>query len=145
MRYTETDLQLIRIFGKKELSDWCIITGLCLDIYWEVKERKLCRKTYAWYYLVASKKWNFHDNCSMVDKPSSIEILWHLPTLENIFQKAEEKWWKITIEWYTEWPYLILNPIEVNLRNPERIPYNPTISPLDQEETTKEALINLFK
>lgn len=91
MTYSNIQLEIIKHFGSKELSEGCIITGLCLDSYWELKERRLCIKTYAWYYLVCSRKWNFHDNCWIVSKPSSIEILWHIPHFERILEVLYEK------------------------------------------------------
>ena len=73
------------------------------------------------------------------------EILWHEPHLEDVFRVAEDKKKRITIEYYTQWPHLIINPIEVNLKNPERIEYNPTLPLLEQSEETLTQLINIFE
>lgn len=144
--YTPTQMEAIKIFWKKELTDGCIITGLCLDKYWELKDRRLCIKTYAGYYLVQSKKWNFHDNCWIVWKPSSIEILWHIPTLEDVFRYIEEKNLVLNItkrdweelysihiygrQWVHNWFFCYINP---------------TIPVIEQPEETLKELISLFK
>lgn len=143
--YTPTQLEAIKIFGRKDLTDWCIITGLCLDSYWELKERRLCRKTYAWYYLVASHKWNFHDNCWSVHKPSSIEILWHEPHLEDVFRVAKEKKFHyIDITHLSDWTHELCFAW-TGETDDECIPYNPTITLLEQSESTLQQIISLFE
>ena len=134
MNYTETQLEAIRLFGKKDLSDWCYTLEKNWTMWhcwnWEWKK---CYNS-KWEWGLSSDYWE-----------NMWEILWHEPHLEDVFRVAEDKKKRITIEYYTQWPHLIINPIEVNLKNPERIEYNPTLPLLEQSEETLTQLINLFK
>lgn len=139
MTYTETQLEAIKILGKKDLSFGCIYypnTDDFAEPYFYVEE---------WVWVQVKSWWLIHDSSYEIEVMNSLDvsILWHIPHLEDLFRVAGEKWKRITIEYYTQWPHLIFNPIEVNLRNPDRIPYNPTLPLLDQPNLSD--ILNLFK
>lgn len=136
MTYSPIQLDIIRTFGSKELSEGCLIMH---------EDWTKWKHWWNWRWEITySKKWRWWSS-STYDN-SMWEIIWHIPELfPCIARVAKEKGLKITILYYTEWPHIIFNPIEYNLRNPESIPYNPTLSLIDQSEDTLTQLLNLFK
>ena len=136
--YTQTQLEAIRIFGRKDLISWCYT----LEKNWTMWhcwnwEWKICyTKQWDWWY--SSSYWDH-----------MWEILWHEPHLEDVFSLMTQKmfYWSYRkvyeIEWYSfdEW-------WEIDVWDSSifwHIPYNPTIPLLKQSESTLQQLISLFK
>ena len=144
MTYSPIQLSAIKLFGKKDLSFGCVLE-LKEKEDWDVNYFYVCKSDFDWDTVFAKTKEKWYEDCTLEFDRSEYEILWHEPHLEDVFRVAEDKKKRITIEYYTQWPHLIINPIEVNLKNPERIEYNPTLPLLEQSEETLTQLINLFK
>ena len=132
MNYTETQLEAIRLFGKKDLSDWCYTLEKNWTMWhcwnWEWKK---CYNS-KWEWGLSSDYWE-----------NMWEILWHEPHLEDVFRVAEERWFTFDlINFWTKQPRLTsIIPSNENFN----IPYNPTLPLLSQPEETLTQLINLFK
>lgn len=130
MTYTPIQLDIIQVFGRKELSKWLIILKeriseiIAIDYEREWFYRMIddWENTFSW-----SIKW--------------AEILWHIPHLEDVFRVAEEKLWddyEIRIsnksiyffsrsKWAFEYPYKRWTPL------------------IEQPESVLIQLLNLFK
>ena len=160
MNYTPTQLEMIRLFGKKELTEGCYvlsewdiqkiiktssestdskrvmhdmwcgdwIDSLSLSVfvsdfgYPYLQTEEICRK----------HTWLAHT------KPIT-EILWHSPTLEDIFIKAKGKYQTTGIS--SLW-FLIIHSFSSETVD-IKIEYNPCLSPSEQSEATMTKLINL--
>lgn len=130
--YTPIQLSAIKLFGRKDLTEGCVILEEEMQRHftvawvWEVKMYWNPIWVMDWGIPKWPYKWNF-------------EILWHIPHLEDLFRVAEEKGWS-----YYE---LFSDRIEfwkaVKRWWHRKIPYNPTIPLIDQPSLTE--IINLFK
>lgn len=129
MNYTNTQLDIIRTFGSKELSEGCIVK-------------------YKWVYEKVVF-YNLEDERLLLDigqyeaDRQDIEIIWHIPHLfPDVARVAEEKGKHMEVR------TMIYDRIEFSVKEnpyPICIPYNPTISFLEQSEETLTKLLNIFK
>lgn len=71
------------------------------------------------------------------------KILWHEPQLHDVFKLAEEK--SIAMSPDSEWIHIWFWDNEEEEMNWSWTAYNFTLPLLQQEDSTKEQLINLFK
>lgn len=130
---TEIQLDIIRTFGSKELSEGCLIN----TEHWERK----------WddYFLVWDE--SLYRESRNGNEPylfsKTFTILWHIPHLEDVFRVLIKEKWHMhllaknddTYEiWITRYEHVTV-----------KFPYNPTLSLLDQSEETLTQLLNLFK
>ena len=90
-----------------------------------------------WYVHVVTDTLSYNVRAKEVN-----EILWHEPTITDIFIVAKEKWVVILVQTKDFTNYYIGIAWE-NLPYIE-IPYNPTLQIMNQEENTKKQLIELF-
>ena len=165
--YTPTQLEAIKLFGRKDLTEGCILTAT-------VNENKS-------EYIV-SAYWKFnHTNIAVIKRDfiSSFshwadvetgmirfdnwdipfEILWHIPHLEDLCIKIQKRvdadihdiaWYRIDWEsldifsWRSPtWEKKDLNAANNTWTKIYSIPYNPTITLLDQPSLPD--IISLFK
>ena len=149
--YSQLDLELIRIFGKKELTEGCWINLQDEDDYDD--DGHICKLTQPseydekWYYLIYphTPYWATDSIHIQKDKDSIFEILWHLPTLEDIFRVAEEKWLILSMMKRDIDPeYCIHVYGRVWMHNGFVTYIKPSIQLFKQSEETKQALISLF-
>ena len=140
MNYTPTQLEIIKIFWKKDLSFGCLIRkekwkwfkiANISDI--KYPDWKTCYKQAKWYWV----HWKFYQPKFKTEL--DFEILWHIPHLEDVFRVAEEKWWKCEILdsesiWYKN--CIIIKWVWIE--------FNPTLLILEQSEETLKQLITLF-
>lgn len=144
--YSQLDLELVRIFGTKELTEGCWINLQDEDDYDD--DGHICKLTQPseydekWYYLIYphTPYWATDSIHIQKDKDSIFEILWHIPHLEDVFRVAEEKNIKIEID--TGFKYSIYLTVDDIQRD---IAYNFSSTLLEQSEETKQALISLFE
>lgn len=142
MTYSNVQLDIIRQFGSKELSEGCIVRDLYRD------SQPIWKYLCDWKYFYEWNIWFIPDN-EMTDwweTENIFEILWHIPELfPDVARVAKEK--EMDLEcfissftdkyciWFTKWPRDAI----------QSIPYNPTLPLIDQEESTLVELLNLFK
>lgn len=132
MTYTPLQIEIIKKFGRKDLSFGCVIY-YNISPYIFLDER-------IWYYTVYccdSVDWIFW--YEEIKEKEKVKILWHLPLLEDIFRVAEEKGIYVSIspEITRVYKEFWWDPIEVVF-----IPHIPLI---DQDESTLSQLLSLFK
>lgn len=145
--YTPTQLSAIKIFGKKDLTEGCIVRVQSKYPSWSMYDdviRKINEDeelTYNFYHI------SINHISKNKDDDMIFTILWHEPHLEDVFRVAGKKWLIITVQYnYSKREYIgitfddnkaewIWEPIE----------YNPTLSLLEQSEETLTQLISLFK
>lgn len=117
MTYTATQLEVIKRFWRKELSDYCLVK---VD----------------WKYI-------FHRDKSILE--SHYEILWHIPHLfPDVARVMRDRWWSIDYEenlnesniWELYITHFGWNTV---------IPFDSIIPLLDQSESTLTQLLTLFK
>lgn len=135
--YTQTQLEAIKLFGRKDLSFGLLFK---YEKWWDDEILTFCSiyddtgNTKTISYLPFDYEMTWEDEYS---KDMDIEILWHVPHLEDLFRVAEEKGIDFWMEfWYTlrvspkDWTY-------------HEIKYNPTLPLIDQPSLPE--IINLFK
>lgn len=126
MNYSKTDLKLFELFANKELTPWCLIA------IWEDIDEAI--SFVSWKY---PRFWNEEDEDVEIYMSSHYAILWHEPTITDVFRVAEEQWFTMTawiLEmwfWQDQWAWY-------------DIPCDNTVPLLQQEDSTKEELIKLF-
>lgn len=130
MSYTPIQLEAIRIFGKKDLTEGCTI--YCDTYEWDkyivIDKWNITDATSAKYGIfLKSKYWNW--KCTY-----PFEILWHEPHLEDVFRVVRNSWHSI-------W----LNDDAIEFDEDFLIEYSPTLPLLEQSESTLTQLCNLFK
>lgn len=137
MTYTETQLEAIRLFGKKDLTKWniCLMNNknklfpdaedTLLTFFWFVD----------WEYFFIDEHLNQYSRYT-----ENFEILWHIPHLEDLFRVADEKWKIMEVR------NTLYSRIELFTKDnpfPLCVPYNPTIPLLDQPNLAE--IISLFR
>lgn len=115
-------------FAKKDLSEWCIVYN---ERYAKILSIDYDR---AWYYKVKDD-W---DNIASWNISTAI-ILWHPPTLADLFRVATEKWWfiQISLECTRIKKWIEWEEFEVIL-----IPTLPILE--QQSEETIKQLVSIF-
>lgn len=143
--YSPIQLDIIRTFGSKELSEGCLIQ----------ESKRLLRIAYeTWiknapYFCIDLTEIQWSPQCGFNPKDyENAEILWHIPELfPDVARVAKEKDWIIKIEYnYFKREYVWIT-IDNTFWEDDiyaLIPYNPTLSLLDQDEQTLASLLNLF-
>ena len=145
--YTPTQLESIKIFGRKDLSFGCIFK------YWDI----YTRYCYPWTSFHIVQKLNADTYAIWNEDFKKIEILWHEPHLEDVFRVAKNKW-KIIDKWTEYWIvdfciwWHYRNELSIvfqwwfnNDFHKDKIMYNPTLQLLEQSEETLNKLISLFE
>lgn len=155
--YTPTQLEIIKIFWKKDFTEWCLVWefdnqnafGYKIISYekfdcpveWDSEFIRLIsfhRKKELYQY--DSREWN----SNKIIKFLKYNVLWHIPTLEDIFIVAHDReYYCEIVQSRNEYDvyYLIIH----TKWEEESIEYNPTIPVLEQSEYTLKQLISLFK
>lgn len=138
MQYTETQLEAIKMFGRKDLSFGCIFSGheyVNHDL-WEELKIEICvneteSKNFEPRFCIGSE---WKEYCIY-------EILWHIPHLEDLFRLAEEE--EIIVE-IREFPREEHTMITFQ-RHPmyKQFPYIRSKSLLDQPNLSD--IISLFR
>lgn len=136
--YSPIQLDIIRTFGSKELSEGCIFSYKYLDEVWIDKgiwftedSFPIRLENYRWI------TWSWKH-----------KILWHIPELfPDVARVTKEKGMKVSYL-----GNLMINTNKVIKRTNTsiefetfNIPYNPTLPLINQEESTLVQLLNLFK
>jgi hypothetical protein len=142
----ELDKTLYELFSDKTLSFWCKIYSISIDNYFTIAW-KVNLEPYVIVYRNRAPKIIF-----LKDNEWDFEILWHEPQLHDFFRVAKEKWFVFMSIHYNQWAenekyserLLFAKDYDSRTRINE-IPYNPTLPLLQQEESTKEKLISIFK
>lgn len=129
--YTPTQLEVIRVFGRKELKKWCLFYNRHWDLVsfwnWRISEWE----EYRWFRVYRDKKiW-----------ATIKEILGCIPELSpDVFRLAKEKWFTIdVIYFWRNLPSLIPSTYNSN------IPFDPSIPLLEQPESTLLEILKLVK
>ena len=135
----QLDQQLYELFAYKELISGCIE-----EIEWKFyrfiqisseKTKIRWREIMLWKHLLSdwivffSHEW--------------WRILWSEPQLHDVFRVAKDRNINLIVyQWINQ---IVFGDRNNNEKEISRIPYNPTIPLLQQDESTKESIINLFK
>lgn len=143
MTYTETQLEAIKLFWKKDLSFWCLLKmkryPSITTLWTYCSENEEYKDSY--YTIRHGESWE-RDECLLIYCIDEYEILWHIPHLEDLFRVAEEKWKVVEVR------NVCYSRIELFTKDnpfPLCVPYNPTLPLLLQPEDTLTQLCNLFK
>lgn len=129
MTYSPIQLEAIKIFGRKDLTEWCLVNhwfSYNPEIDWEKQIWKI--KTYDW------RRWAMLFDWFNVD---DFEILWHEPHLEDVFRVAKEKWYFVKLQSDEIYFY--------TYQHDESFKFISSLPLLEQSEDTLTQLINLFK
>lgn len=158
--YTPIQLEAIKLFGRKDLTEGCRIVR---KNYWEIDWKKRFWPRYGHIWVVSSKQdlwWALgvfwedtgtyscteFSHCILNQKlengENEYEILWHIPHLEDVFRLADEKEWYIEIIW-TE--LLFWNELWIQKDSMRLELYAPALPLLEQSEETLTQLIDLFQ
>ncbi len=142
----EIDKKLYELFADKTLSEGCVIKNKAFyndNVTWIIRSvvsiRFFSEDVLSVRAKVFWKKDSNEENISF----NNIEILWHEPHLHDVFRLSKEKLLFPLVQTEDFTNYYIGIAWE---NTPYReIPYNPAITLLKQEESTKQAIIDLFK
>lgn len=152
MTYTETQIEAIKLFGKKDLTEGCMVWYVWTPntfgykiisydqfdcpINWDSEcVRAISTHRKQEIYSFDSRDWEWKRTITFI----KWNILWHIPHLEDLFRVAEEKgFWVIC---YKDWLEIYIWQWEDE--NMQSIDYNPTLSLLDQPSL--QDIISLFK
>ena len=157
MTYSKTQLDIIRQFGSKELSEGCLVWDFYNpNIFWyKILEYEVFPCVVNWeseYIKVRSfhrKRETYTYDSRQENDVKQIEyfkknILWHIPELfPDVARVAKEKVRFLEIKCPHKC-YLSISRWDIELELIS-IPYNPTLPLIDQEESTLVQLLNLFK
>lgn len=133
MTFTPPQLDIIRLFWRKELSFGCIVEKM-----WNI---------YTMIDIDTNGDWIIcrYEHDSSNHHIGIYEILWHIPHLEDVFRVAKEK--EFVCIWAGQFPlsteYFI--SIQKNIWESVEIDFNPTKSLINQDETTLNQLLAIFK
>lgn len=126
------DKKLYEVFSDKTLSEGCLIKhyhSYNPEIEWEEQFSKIKEVRWKWIEIEWWKQVSWY------------EVIWHIPTIIDIFIKAKEKNWTIGIN-TKDIDYTITIYSDIPSQS---IKYNTCKSLLEQIEETKTSLINIFK
>ena len=136
----EIDKKLYELFADKTLSRWCII--LTSEWPYEWMEEYDIEQVDDFFHFIDDgclESLNFYQN-----ETEKYKILWHEPHLEDVFRTIPEFIDSHWIVWYffdKDSLYFISRMQWLD----KSIPYNPTLSLMNQTDETKQFIINLFK
>lgn len=125
--FATTQLEIIRVFGCKDLSEWCLIQQ------WEYLMKIWCI-----YEGIFNMKEINSANCMQKKESDLWEILWHIPHLEDVYRVAKEKWVTIYADNHTNALWIYSKTIE------EAIQYDLYTPLLEQSESTLIELLQKF-
>jgi len=154
MTYTPTQLDIIRVFGRKDISN-----GLQIDIS-EHRCETCSPSEYCWnkihHYLSLDKNllfevdWyeytiqSFQEIYSYENPTMSMEILWHIPEIfPDVAMVAEKRNWSVSILAKTDDTYEVW--VSGSRKLPDIIKYNPILPLIEQLEATLIELLTIFK
>ena len=129
--YSAEQLEAIKLFGRKDLKEGCIISTRNNIIGTFVKKEPLVDAlSYQWIWIKEK------------EYPELLwEILWHIPHLSpDLFRVGIEKWFHVSLALQSRWEY-VLSIYGSETQN--FYTYNPTLPLLDQPSLPE--IINLFK
>lgn len=147
MTYTPIQLKAIRLFGNKELTEWCIIRYYSdVDEQWEIIKYIRTYEKENWMMVVdAFCDWSFIRTWLSNRFSKKQEILWHEPHLEDVFMVAKEKKFHyIDITHLSDWTHELCFAWTWETDD-EAIKYNPTLPLIEQDEDTLKQLLEIFK
>ena len=133
------DKKLYELFSDKTLSEGCYIQ----------ESKRLLRLVYeTWiknapYFCVDLTEMQWSPQCWF--NPKDYEkaiILWHEPHLEDLLKRIKD--WDSLFEVKPNSIWLSLWSDEREEEFWKQIPYNPILSLMNQEESTKQAIVELF-
>lgn len=134
MKYTDLEIEAIKLFGRKDLTFGCLIFRKEKQIIHQMDSHDMpCDE---W------EIWRERGNAEPYLLTKDFEILWHIPHLEDLFRVAEEKWKVVEVR------NVCYSRIELFTKDnpfPLCVPYNPTLPLLEQSEETLNQICNLFK
>lgn len=126
----EIEKKLYLLFSDKTLSEGCIIEDW--ESYW-----RMLYIYWRWCYYLSK---DFQTRCYINKDWYDRKILWHEPQLHDVFKKAEsnswtwiansDNWISFADGWCNLWNW---------------IEYNHYTSLMNQSDSTKQEIINLFK
>ena len=136
---TPLQIETIKKFGRKELMAGCIFK------YWDYYSF-YC---HPWTSFHIVQKLNADTYAIWNEDFRKIEILWHLPHLEDIFRVAKDKDFDLFQVVYHDkmWSTESQQGIFVidNMGKSVRITYNSTLPLIEQDESILSQLLSLFK
>lgn len=142
MTYSPLSIEIIKLLGSKELSEQ-VTAELKKVLQWHYS----CSRVWeAWQYWTMTQS-DFYPLEEDENIYEDIFSLFSLPTLEDLFIKAEEKGIQLRIirdEWYN-YMSLYIPENGINKESFNNIPYNPKLKPYQQTEETMEKILTLFK
>jgi hypothetical protein len=123
------DKKLYELFSPdKTINEWCHVIAWDFNEEWKYMMRIKDR-----IYIGISKQFISNRHYSEIK-----EILWHEPQLHDVFRVAKERDWIMNQDEAQIW--IAKYPIAGN----HYIPYNSTLPLLQQSDTTKQSIIDLF-
>lgn len=140
--FTRTQLEVIKTFWRKELTEGCLYypdSDDFAEVYKLISDKEYCIK----YTRISD--WYF--GSFLTDEEWCNEILWHIPHLEDVFRLAKEKWYLVEVDVFKSSftkEYIHDFLFWKNWDN-HSIRIIPEISILNQPESVLIQLLNLFK
>lgn len=149
MTYTSIQLEVIKLFGRKELSFGCIL----LDKEWKTYRKVVWES--AWYGYDVYTEYNipplleatsiewehqYSNNCK-----DDFEILWHIPHLFPDVARELQKEWYVLELLKVDTIKSVLKISRFDIKKDIIISYKKLIPLLEQSEETLTQLISLFK
>ena len=111
MQYTDVQISAIKLFGRKDLTEWCIVFQPEYDYTFKIPEDE-------WDLMVAMRNWfRWTTILEISESKVGFEILWHEPHLEDLFRVAweKERWFVLNDEslfiFWEEIPYISYKPL----------------------------------
>lgn len=133
---TPIDTKLYELFADKTLSEGCRVYP------WGDDFSELC--IYLWngkYWNIEKKYISYMPDNEITDwwtEEQWFDILWHEPQLHDVVRIMRMK----GINLYMDNEQIII--FQDSSVSPVYVPYNPTLSLINQEESTKQAIVDLF-
>ncbi len=139
MTYTPIQLEAIKIFGMKDLTEGCIIFQPEYDYTFKIPEDE-------WDLMVAIRNW-FRWTTILEISESKVwfEILWHIPHLFPDVARELQKEWYVLELLKVDTIKSVLKISRFDIKKDIIISYKKLIPLLDQSEETLTQLISLFK
>ncbi len=127
---TLIDTKLYELFSDKTCSEWCLF--IKDSILYRVPKSINIWDWVSWEAI----SWTYWSTISV--KIKDIKILWHEPQLHDVVRIMQMS----GINLYQEKEKIII--FQDSSVSPIYVPYNPTLSLINQEESTKQAIVDLF-
>ena len=151
MTYTTLQLDIIREFGSKELTEGCYITYTWNPKFWKDWGDYLAMLKFSKNGIYEAKSKNCFWLLHLAESEEELneiqwlhwirkEILWHIPHLEDVFRVAEERW--LFCDCSTNSSSIRLYNEDYTIE--EEYPWDSSTQPIDQDESTLTQLLTLF-